>query len=164
MPKRVGWEVERRLLSLANEHPDWTAGQLADAIGREHGPDAASERWIRGRLPSWRDRSTWTLATDDTGRPDIVLRVLAAALDVSKGKITQIGKADAAWVVRLATALPRLLDEARPVARSLHNHWRRPLWELLVRAQMYRSAEERQDTARLIELDAEMASEFAREA
>ncbi len=63
-----------------------------------------AQRWDQARAadPSGR----WSLATDTTGRPDIILRLLAALLAVSKGERDEITTDDARWVVRLASAIP----------------------------------------------------------
>ncbi len=68
MPKRVRPEVELKLAELVYEHRDWTPKRFADAINAEfpqvdpNAPPAVSERWIRDKLPSLRDRSDyWTL-------------------------------------------------------------------------------------------------------
>lgn len=52
----------------------------------------------------------WTLAADETGRPDVVLRVLRAVHDASSGRIGQIGIDEATWIVRLVNAKPELLE------------------------------------------------------
>jgi hypothetical protein len=49
----------------------------------------------------------WSLATDRTGRPDIVMRVIAALDDATDGRRTfTVSLAQANWLVKLAAALP----------------------------------------------------------
>ncbi len=161
MPKRVGAQIERRLIYLANEHREWTAGQLEVQIRNECGLDVASERWIRTRLPRWRDKSTWMLASDSTGRPDVVLRVLAALREASNGGITRIGQDDARWIVKIAEAAPRLLSN-EPLERRVFALDGNPALEMLFFAQNYRVADDAGDTAELLALDAELADRYVK--
>lgn len=71
--------------------------------------------WVR----QWRDAraldtsGAWTLATDETGRPDIVMRVLAALEGTRMWREDtdqHITHTDARWLVRLATAFPDWLQ------------------------------------------------------
>lgn len=65
---------------------------------------AWAKDWQEARA---RDQSgRWSLATDETGRPDIVLRVLAALIATTHGRMDDISVDEARWLVKLARAVP----------------------------------------------------------
>ncbi|CAN5809295.1 hypothetical protein BH20CHL5_BH20CHL5_05760 [soil metagenome] len=107
-----------------------------------------------------RDKSTWTLATDTTGQPAVVLRVLATLQRVSERQIDKIGQDDARWVVRLAEALPRLTS-AKPLPPELINPFGEPAVTLYLLAQIFRVADNANDSAELARLTAEVAAAYA---
>jgi hypothetical protein len=64
----------------------------------------------RGRVPQ--DASgAWSIATDTTGRPDVVLGLLAWLTVASKWRRTSLTRSEAAWAVRLSAALPRDVEQ-----------------------------------------------------
>lgn len=76
--------------------------------------------WVK----SWRDAQgdgsgLWTLAKDRTGRPDVVMRVIAAIYENSQGRRGTVTVDQARWLVKLAAALPaEWPDEHRAMVRS----------------------------------------------
>lgn len=158
--------IERRLVSRDYE-------ELSDVLhGAEQELDWAPSRstfyeWVRQwREARARDRSgTWTLATDETGRPDIVMDVLAALIGSSRGRLATLTVAEARWIVRLATAVPIILkDKTRFRGVDAQGHgigdpigpaWGTlNLWEW---ALQYVDAENVGDQKQLSELDATVA-------
>lgn len=80
------------------------------------------------------DSGTWSLATDKTERPDIVLALLAWLAVESKWRRTSVTVDEATWAVRLCAALPhdveatllagrRMDGKAPPPARSIFSFW-----------------------------------------
>lgn len=145
---------------------------LADILkGAEQDLDWAPSRstfyqWVR----EWREaraRDTsgqWSLATDDTGRPDVVMSVLAALIGRSRGRFVPISRAEARWMVRLATAIPAVLEDGTSYRRiDEHGVGHDPIgpaWgalRLFKWATRYVDAEARQDESALAELDGTVA-------
>ena len=69
---------------------------------------------IRKEWRTSRDRDTsgeWSLAADETGRPDLVMRGMAAVIGMTEGRRGHITVAEAGWIVRVASAFPSLESE-----------------------------------------------------
>lgn len=64
---------------------------------------AWAQQWDLARASDLSE--SWSLATDTTGRPAVVLRVLAGLLAYSQGR-AQISVDDARWLVRLGNGAP----------------------------------------------------------
>lgn len=128
-------------------------------------PAGRTVRWwvAEGKVKTTpRPDAPWTLATDETGRPRSVVRVLAAVQQVSGGRISHVTQADARWIARLAAALPRL-ERDEPLPPDLANPFGTPSVTLYVLAQMFRAAESRKDDAELAKLTAQAAASYSKE-
>ena len=122
-------------------------------------------QWVRewqGREAAVSD-TAWTLATDVTGRPDVVMKLLAFAWAWSGGRIRRIGAARAQWAVRLATALPHFLAVPpaadSPAAMAQQELVQSPLSWLWVVAGEYAQAEAAGEST--MELDLAHATSLA---
>lgn len=124
------------------------------------------KQWREARA---RDRSgAWSLLNDETGRPDIVMRVIAALIGQSRGRHRPtVTSAEAHWIVRLALAVPDILADQtqyrqvigvdpEPVAATIPGALN--LW---AEALSYVEAESAADTNRLAELDRRVALCYA---
>ena len=115
-----------------------------------------------------RDRSgRWSLSTDETGRPDIVMSVLAALVGRSHGRHQTLTVAEARWLVRLGTAVPDILADGRhlePDESGVFNVPGQPSWGTLSLwswALHYVDAETAGDDDALAELDGKVAMLYA---
>lgn len=121
------------------------------------------------------DSGEWTLATDTTGRPDVVMRILAS-LGNARIRLLATGRdpdrrvvsvAEARWAVKVAEAVPWILSDAvdqhlrQPRSDRTAGYFDAPLALLMV-AQRYASAV---DDGRPLHqgVDAEVAQMFVRE-
>ncbi len=102
--------VERRL--AFRDYDD-----LSDVLKGAQQLDWAPSRstfylWVKAwRAERARDQSgPWTLANDETGRPDIVMRVIATVHGQSRGRLNSVTTTEAKWIVRVALALPGILE------------------------------------------------------
>lgn len=99
--------VERRL--TAHNYDDLADILKGASLHLNWAPSRSTfYEWVR----EWREsRSSdtsgkWSLATDKTGRPDILMRVLAELFRVSSGNADELTVGEAEWLVRLANAIP----------------------------------------------------------
>jgi hypothetical protein len=123
---------------------------------------AWAQQWDQARA---RDESgPWSLATDSTGRPDVVLRVLAALLAVSHGQRDEISADDARWLVRLASAVPTEWPDEKWRVKTASGDWQDVIEHGAIRlynwAVRYADAEARGDTNALALYDDIIASEY----
>lgn len=136
----------RRL--LAEGHTPADAYRELQRSGGAVPARATAYEWAR----QWReereadDSGVWTLERDQTGRPDLVMRVLAALRWHRAGADAQdpalrlsqpvyVTHDEAGWIVRLGVALPWILAEREYTEDDVRRH-AHPLLELLQLAQL----------------------------
>ncbi len=150
--------VERRL-----EDEDYGVRiEILRAAEDQFGKYAPSKTTFYRWLKEWdlahpADRGEqWSLFNDSTGRPDVVLRVLAALAGRSRRPRT-VSIHEAQLLVRLATAAPKLLrDTVTETRRGSYPAWGAlSLWRW---ASRYLSAESRGDLDELALLDFDLAT------
>ena len=93
----------------------------------------------------------WLLATDDTGRPDLILRILHVLFEISGFRRRSITRAEARWCVRIATAVPDILLSAANRADD-------PEWHLFHTARKYVRAEGANDVEAMTHMDLTLAN------
>jgi hypothetical protein len=123
---------------------------------------AWAHQWDEARA---RDQSgDWSLATDTTGRPDIVLRVLVALLAASQGRRDEISADDARWLVRLASAVPSEWPDKMWRVKTTSGEWQPATEHGAIRlynwAVRYAAAEADSDTNALALYDDLVAMEY----
>lgn len=106
--------------------------------------------WVRAeRAVSAADKSgAWSLADDKTGRPDIVLEVLSGIYYDSNTRVRSISHDEAQLIVRIATAVPEVLDKPEG-AWLIHSY-----------AHDYMRAKAANDQAELALLDVKLGSNY----
>jgi len=102
-------EQEIRRLALMN----WTAAQIFRELGKREDFKGRlpQERTMRRAVRWYRPDDTsgwWSVADDDTDPEDaeLVLPVLAAAIEWSKGTVARFSKGEARWIVKVRKAAP----------------------------------------------------------
>lgn len=90
----------------------------------------------------------WSLATDETGRPDVVLTVLKGIFEASDYRRKSLTQAEARWCVKITHAAPSMLNE------------REGPWLVFHMARDYLRAEFAGDDERLQRLDLALAQQI----
>jgi hypothetical protein len=116
---RLAGETETAIRRHLREHPDWTAAQIWDAVGR----DTTSLRTVERRYAAFHGEpdEPWTLL-DSADDPE------GAALILPLLRHGQIQRGDAEYIARLRRVCPTLGDSPREleliwyVSRALRRH------------------------------------------
>lgn len=126
---------------------------------------APSRSTFYGWVKDWENRRArdksgyWSLANDNTGRPDLVMRVIAALVAASGGRGVRLTNAEAVWIARLGAALPDILA----LSTVTPSGEREPAGErrLYEEAARFVDAETADDEDRLAELESWAAVMYA---
>lgn len=115
--------IEDRINDLLLEH-GWSPSQVHEhlLVQKSAAENGSGDERFRGEaVPSLRTiqrmakelsppdpSGTWSLATDETGHPGLVLDVLSSVIDGYAGEITTITNKQAEWIVRIRLARPEM--------------------------------------------------------